>query len=210
MAIGDHMAEVDEAGHLPSFAEVALRWTTCHQPTRSSTASSPPPTDRPACTSSVPASSRPRATRSCRGARSTTRHARWELRCRPEDSCPAITSPSSDPRRARSSPSSRAAGWRASPAWCSAAHADGLARRVRGEHAGTHPPRRRQARAHRRHARVVLRGRRGRPAIEPMAAVLPGAPGAPSGERLELPGHDAERLVILQYTSGSTSEPKGS
>ena len=49
----------------------------------------------------------------------------------------------------------------------------------------------------------------GDPPIEPMAAVLPGAPGAPSGERLELPGHDAERLVILQYTSGSTSEPKG-
>jgi len=26
---------------------------------------------------------------------------------------------------------------------------------------------------------------------------------------LEIPAHDPERLVILQYTSGSTSEPKG-
>jgi fatty-acyl-CoA synthase len=49
----------------------------------------------------------------------------------------------------------------------------------------------------------------GDPPIEPMAAVLPGTPGVPSGERLELPTPDPERLVILQYTSGSTSEPKG-
>lgn len=49
----------------------------------------------------------------------------------------------------------------------------------------------------------------GDPPIEPMVAVLPGAPTAASGERLELPSHDPERLVILQYTSGSTSEPKG-
>ncbi len=47
------------------------------------------------------------------------------------------------------------------------------------------------------------------PPIEPMAAVLPGFAGVPSSDRLELPGHDPERLVILQYTSGSTSEPKG-
>ena len=46
------------------------------------------------------------------------------------------------------------------------------------------------------------------PPIEPMSAVLAGAPGA-VGERLELPPNDPERLVILQYTSGSTSEPKG-
>jgi fatty-acyl-CoA synthase len=49
----------------------------------------------------------------------------------------------------------------------------------------------------------------GDPTTEPMTAVLPGAPGAPTGERLEIPAHDPERLVILQYTSGSTSEPKG-
>jgi fatty-acyl-CoA synthase len=49
----------------------------------------------------------------------------------------------------------------------------------------------------------------GDPPIEPMGAVLPGAPNVPSGDRLELPSHDPERLVILQYTSGSTSEPKG-
>src|SRR6185369_1771924 len=42
-----------------------------------------------------------------------------------------------------------------------------------------------------------------------MSAVLPGSTTAPSGERLEIPSHDPERLVILQYTSGSTSEPKG-
>lgn len=47
------------------------------------------------------------------------------------------------------------------------------------------------------------------PPIEPMGSVLPGAPNVPSGDRLEVPPHDPERLVILQYTSGSTSEPKG-
>ena len=46
------------------------------------------------------------------------------------------------------------------------------------------------------------------PPIEPMAAVLPG-PGAPSSEAWVRPDDDPERLVILQYTSGSTSEPKG-
>jgi fatty-acyl-CoA synthase len=49
----------------------------------------------------------------------------------------------------------------------------------------------------------------GDPPIEPMRSVLPGSPGVPSGDRLEVPAHDPERLVILQYTSGSTSEPKG-
>ncbi len=47
------------------------------------------------------------------------------------------------------------------------------------------------------------------PPVELMASVLPGSSSAPSGERLEIPAHDPERLVILQYTSGSTSEPKG-
>jgi fatty-acyl-CoA synthase len=49
----------------------------------------------------------------------------------------------------------------------------------------------------------------GDPPTELMGAVLPGASTAPSGEQLEIPVHDPERLVILQYTSGSTSEPKG-
>ena len=48
----------------------------------------------------------------------------------------------------------------------------------------------------------------GDPPIEPMAAVMPGR-GHPTGDRLELPPNDPERLIILQYTSGSTSEPKG-
>jgi fatty-acyl-CoA synthase len=48
----------------------------------------------------------------------------------------------------------------------------------------------------------------GDPPIHPMASVLPG-PGKPNGERLVIPSYDPERLVILQYTSGSTSEPKG-
>ncbi len=48
----------------------------------------------------------------------------------------------------------------------------------------------------------------GDPPIEPMDAVMPG-PGRPSAEAWERPSHDPERLVILQYTSGSTSEPKG-
>ncbi len=49
----------------------------------------------------------------------------------------------------------------------------------------------------------------GDPPIEPMRSVLPGAPHVPAGDHLEIPEHDPERLVILQYTSGSTSEPKG-
>ena len=49
----------------------------------------------------------------------------------------------------------------------------------------------------------------GDPPIEPMKNVLPGIGGQVSGERLEIPPTDPERLVILQYTSGSTSEPKG-
>lgn len=49
----------------------------------------------------------------------------------------------------------------------------------------------------------------GDPPIVPLSDVLPGAPGVPSGDRLEVPGRDPNRLVILQYTSGSTSEPKG-
>jgi fatty-acyl-CoA synthase len=48
----------------------------------------------------------------------------------------------------------------------------------------------------------------GDPPIEPMAAVMPG-PGNPGADALEIPAPDPERLVILQYTSGSTSEPKG-
>jgi len=47
------------------------------------------------------------------------------------------------------------------------------------------------------------------PPIEPMAAVMPGGAGVPSPDRWVRPDIDAERLVILQYTSGSTSEPKG-
>jgi fatty-acyl-CoA synthase len=49
----------------------------------------------------------------------------------------------------------------------------------------------------------------GDPPIAPMRSVMPGSPNVPSGDRLELPPDDPERLVILQYTSGSTSEPKG-
>lgn len=48
----------------------------------------------------------------------------------------------------------------------------------------------------------------GDPPMLPMGAVL-GGPGLPSPERLEIPPADPDRLVILQYTSGSTSEPKG-
>lgn len=41
------------------------------------------------------------------------------------------------------------------------------------------------------------------PPIEPLGALFGGA------DNLQLPPTDPERLVILQYTSGSTSEPKG-
>ncbi|WP_116997862.1 AMP-binding protein [Desertimonas flava] len=49
----------------------------------------------------------------------------------------------------------------------------------------------------------------GDPPTEPLSAMLPGAPNVPSGDALEVPAPDPDRLVILQYTSGSTSEPKG-
>jgi len=49
----------------------------------------------------------------------------------------------------------------------------------------------------------------GDPPIAPMGSVLPGAKGVPSGDALIDPEDDPDRLVILQYTSGSTSEPKG-
>jgi len=49
----------------------------------------------------------------------------------------------------------------------------------------------------------------GDPPTMPMKAVLPGSPNVPTGDALAIPPHDPERLVILQYTSGSTSEPKG-
>jgi len=49
----------------------------------------------------------------------------------------------------------------------------------------------------------------GDPPIERMRTVMPGSPNVPTGDALELPPDDPERLVILQYTSGSTSEPKG-
>ncbi len=48
----------------------------------------------------------------------------------------------------------------------------------------------------------------GDPPLEPLGVVLPG-PGNPGPEALERPPDDPERIVILQYTSGSTSEPKG-
>ncbi len=49
----------------------------------------------------------------------------------------------------------------------------------------------------------------GDPPTESLLAVMPGAPNVPTGEAFEAPQPDTERLVILQYTSGSTSEPKG-
>ena len=48
----------------------------------------------------------------------------------------------------------------------------------------------------------------GDPITLPLASVMPGA-GRPGAEKWERPTDDPERLVILQYTSGSTSEPKG-
>jgi fatty-acyl-CoA synthase len=48
----------------------------------------------------------------------------------------------------------------------------------------------------------------GDPPLEPLGAVL-GGPGNPGPDALDEPPDDPERIVILQYTSGSTSEPKG-
>jgi fatty-acyl-CoA synthase len=47
------------------------------------------------------------------------------------------------------------------------------------------------------------------PPIEPLSAVLPGSASAAVAADWKRPADDPERLVILQYTSGSTSEPKG-
>lgn len=49
----------------------------------------------------------------------------------------------------------------------------------------------------------------GDPPIVSLGAVMPGAPGVPTSDALDEPPIDPERLVILQYTSGSTSDPKG-
>ncbi len=49
----------------------------------------------------------------------------------------------------------------------------------------------------------------GDPPIVPIGSVLPGASNVPNGDQLELPPDDPDRLIVLQYTSGSTSEPKG-
>lgn len=48
----------------------------------------------------------------------------------------------------------------------------------------------------------------GDPTTLPLADVMPGV-GRASADRWERPADDPDRLVILQYTSGSTSEPKG-
>jgi fatty-acyl-CoA synthase len=48
----------------------------------------------------------------------------------------------------------------------------------------------------------------GDPPISSLTDLVSG-PNTVPGDRLELPANDPERLVILQYTSGSTSEPKG-
>jgi fatty-acyl-CoA synthase len=48
----------------------------------------------------------------------------------------------------------------------------------------------------------------GDPPTEPLGAVLARS-GNPGPDALEAPPDDPERIVILQYTSGSTSEPKG-
>jgi fatty-acyl-CoA synthase len=48
----------------------------------------------------------------------------------------------------------------------------------------------------------------GDPPLVPLTDVMPG-PGRPGAEAIEIPPPDPDRLVILQYTSGSTSEPKG-
>lgn len=49
----------------------------------------------------------------------------------------------------------------------------------------------------------------GDPPTISMAELRAGTAGLPGPEALELPDNDPNRLVILQYTSGSTSEPKG-
>jgi fatty-acyl-CoA synthase len=48
----------------------------------------------------------------------------------------------------------------------------------------------------------------GDPPTRALASVLPGGDG-PGADAIVVPAPDPERLVILQYTSGSTSEPKG-
>ena len=61
----------------------------------------------------------------------------------------------------------------------------------------------------RRAAGAVLRGAAGRPADGRCSTTCCPGPRSPGPDRIEIPTPDPERLVILQYTSGSTSEPKG-
>jgi fatty-acyl-CoA synthase len=49
----------------------------------------------------------------------------------------------------------------------------------------------------------------GDPPVVSLAEVLPGHASAAKGSAAVIPEPDPERLVILQFTSGSTSEPKG-
>jgi fatty-acyl-CoA synthase len=60
----------------------------------------------------------------------------------------------------------------------------------------------------RRAARRLLPSRPGDPPIQPDGVGTAGA-GKPNGERLVIRRTTRSGLVILQYTSGSTSEPKG-
>ena len=87
--------------------------------------------------------------------------------------------------------------------------ADGLDRRVRRADADPHPKRGRGAAAARPRPRAVLRGGRGRSAVGAAARSHAGQRSAESRRATSAVPDDLDRLAILQFTSGSTSEPKG-
>jgi fatty-acyl-CoA synthase len=58
-------------------------------------------------------------------------------------------------------------------------------------------------------ARLVLVDDQLAPFYEPVPGDVQPGPGRPGPDAVEVPAPDPERLVVLQYTSGSTSEPKG-
>ena len=139
----------------------------------------------------------------------TTTPEPWPRRCRPGASRPgdhvAVLGPTT--RRAGHRHPGHLAG-RGHARGAAAADAAVVDRAVRGADPGPHPAGRHRARAGRRRPGAVHRARARRSADG--AARRPGRRGRPPRRRpLRAAGRRPRRLAVLQFTSGSTAEPKG-
>ena len=112
------------------------------------------------------------------------------------------------PTRGRSSPPSRPSGWPVRPSWCSRSRC--ACRRSRSSWhrpaCGSPTPTCRSCSSTRTWRRSSSPARR--PAMVGLGAVQPG-PAVAGARRWDRPADDLDRLAILQFTSGSTSDPKG-